>query len=228
MYNVKSKWLKCALSLLGSLSTGHAALAADLYAPVKPAVFLPFFVHAGAAGIFLSEGAKVAVAGVGVPGANIYVASQLTVVVEAGYFITPEIAVSFTGGFPPTVDVIGRGAIAGLGRVGTSTYGPTTLTAHYHFRQFGRFQPYIGAGPAFMIVFDTKDGALANLKLNHAVGFATQIGADYMFDEKWGVFIDVKKAYLRTTATGFLGPAPVKSNVKLDPLVVHTGLTYRF
>ena len=225
----QAKFIPALLAAGLACQVAHAANIPAVYAP-PPAVIssLPFFVHVGAAGIFLSEGAKVTLLGAPVVGANVKIASQLTGVVEAGYFVTPEVAVSFTGGFPPTVDIIGRGTILGLGRLGTATYGPSTLTAHYHFKNFGRFQPYIGAGPTFMIVFGTKDGALTNLKVNNAVGFAVQAGADFMFDDKWGVFVDVKKAYLRTTATGLLFGLPTKSAVKLDPLVIHTGLTYRF
>jgi outer membrane protein len=60
------------------------------------------------------------------------------------------------------------------------------------------------------------------------MGVAFQVGADYMITDNWGVFVDVKKAILRTEATGFLGPAPIRADVKLDPLVLHTGVTYRF
>jgi outer membrane protein len=103
-----------------------------------------------------------------------------------------------------------------------------TLTAHYHFSGLGRLQPYIGAGPAFMYVFDDKDGIMGDLKIGHTVGFAVQIGADYMITDRWGIFVDVKKAILRTDATGSLGVAPVSADIKLDPLVVHTGVTFRF
>jgi outer membrane protein len=66
------------------------------------------------------------------------------------------------------------------------------------------------------------------LKVKNTVGIAFQAGADIMVNRHWGVFVDVKKALLRTTATGYLGPAPVKADVKLDPLVLSGGVTYRF
>jgi len=220
------------LSAMVAAITPNLAKAADApvryTAPAIPATNLPFFLHIGPAGLLLSESAKMNVGGAPFPGGSVRIDSQITAAIELGYFVTPEIAVSFTGGFPPTVDVMGKGTAAGLGRIGKATYGPTVLSAHYHFKQFGAFQPYIGAGPTFMIVFGTKDGAMSNVKLNNAVGFAGQIGFNYMFDQKWGMFVDVKKAYLRTTSTGTLGGAPVKANIKLDPLVLHSGLTYRF
>jgi outer membrane protein len=187
-----------------------------------------FFVHAGPAGVDLDEGAEIYAGGYKIPDGDISVKSHLTFAIEAGYFITPNIAVSFTGGLPPNVKVEAAGSMDGMGRVGATTYGPMTLTAHYHFTGLGRLQPYIGIGAAFMHVFDETDGLMGSLKLDNAMGVAFQIGADYMITDRWGVFVDVKKALLRTQATGYLGPAPIRADVKLDPLVLHTGVTFRF
>ncbi len=187
-----------------------------------------FYVHVGPAGVFLNESASMEAAGQPVAGANISIKSQFTLAVEAGYFLAPNVAISFTGGFPPVAKIEAAGAMDGLGRVGATTYGPMTLTAHYHFTGWGPFQPYVGVGPAFMYVFNDKDGVMTKLKVDNTLGLAFQVGADFMLDSRWGLFFDVKKAILRTTATGFLGPVPIKADVKLDPLVIHSGLTYRF
>lgn len=209
-----------------------AAFAADLpraaVLPPAPSFLSGFFIHAGPGGLVLSESARISLGGNRVQGGSIQVDPQLSPVVEVGYFLNQNFAVSFTGGYPPTVDVMGKGVVAGLGRMGTMTYGPATLTAHYHFTGFGRIQPYIGAGPTFMYVFNTRDGALSNFQVSNALGFAAQVGVDIMINDNWGAFIDVKKAYLRTTSTGTLGGAPTKSKAVLDPLVIHTGISYRF
>jgi outer membrane protein len=219
-----------ALAVLATFAT--AASAADLRGTQGPdgtssdAGF--FFVHLGAAGLILDEGAEIYAGGYRISGGDISVKSHLTFAAEVGYYFTPNIAVSFTGGVPPNVKIKADGSMDGLGRVGATTYGPMTLTAHYHFTGWGRLQPYVGIGPAFMYVFDEKDGLMGSLDIDHAIGVAFQVGADYMITDNWGVFVDVKKAILRTEATGFLGPAPIRADVKLDPLVLHTGVTYRF
>lgn len=217
-----------AAGLLGPVRSEATDLLRPTVAPVASSWQSGWFVHAGPAGLVLNESAKISLGGARVPGASISIDPQLTAAVEFGYFFNPNFAVSFTGGFPPTVDVLGRGTVAGLGKLGTATYGPATLTAHYHFTGFGNIQPYIGAGPTFMYVFNTKDGALSDLKLANAVGFAVQAGVNVMIDRNWGVFFDVKKAYLRSTTTGTLGGIPAKGKVVLDPLVIHTGVTYKF
>lgn len=187
-----------------------------------------FFVHLGPAGLMLDESAEIYAAGYRIPGGDISIKSHPTFVVEAGYFINPNIAVSLTGGLPPNIKIEADGTMDGMGRVGATTYGPMTLTAHYHFTGLGRLQPYIGAGPAFMYVFDATDGLMGSLKIKNAVGVAFQVGADYMITDRWGIFVDVKKAILRTEATGFLGAAPIRADIKLDPLVIHTGVNLRF
>jgi outer membrane protein W len=49
-----------------------------------------------------------------------------------------------------------------------------------------------------------------------------------MINPRWGAFIDVKKAWVGTLATAFLGPNPVRAKVSIDPIVANFGLTYRF
>jgi outer membrane protein len=207
-----------------------AALAADPAHPSLSEIGLRpgFYLHIGPAGVFLDEGATMKADGQRVPGADISIAPQPTAVVEAGYFFTPNLAVSLTGGLPPFAEIEAAGSLKGLGMVGETTYGPVTLTAHYHFTGLGRVQPYIGLGPAFMVVFDETDGLMGDLQIDHAFGFAFQAGLDLMLDKHWGVFVDVKKAILRTRATGFIGPVPVEADVTLDPLVLNAGVSYRF
>jgi outer membrane protein len=218
--------------LLGIIAAGPTQ-AADMpagrsAAPPQLGTAPPYFLHVGAAGLVLDEGAAIYAGGSLIPGGTIKIKSHLTFAVEAGYFITPNIAVSFTGGLPPTVKIDAAGAMDGMGRVGATTYGPMTATIHYHFTNFGPFQPYIGAGPAFMYVFSERDGIMNGLRIEHTAGFAVQAGADYMLTERWGIFVDVKKAILRTEASGFLGGVPISADIKLDPLVIHSGVTFRF
>lgn len=222
-----------ALGLLCGLAVGTHASAADLapapaYAIPPAPDFKRFYIHAGPAGMFYSESAKMRAGGLAIPGADVRIPNSLTFAIEAGYFLTPNFAIGFAGGYPPLVKVEAKGSINGLGTLGKVAGGPTALTAQYHFTGMGRFQPYIGIGPSLMIIFNDKDGAVANLKTDHALGIAGQIGFNYMLNDNWGVFVDLKKVYLRARTTGTMGGAPIKATVKLDPLVLHTGVTYRF
>lgn len=229
------RFRSAALGLLCVLAGFTGAHAADLgirkgFEPPPPEPFdlKRFYIHAGPAGLIYSEDAKMHAGGTRIPGADVRIPNSLTFAAEIGYFFTPNFAIGFAGGYPPLVKVEARGSITGLGTLGKVTGGPTALTAQYHFTGLGRFQPYVGVGPSLMIIFKDHDRVVTDLKTDHAVGLAGQVGFNYMFDENWGFFFDAKKVYLRAKTAGNLGPAPIKATVTLDPLVLHSGVTYRF
>jgi outer membrane protein len=142
--------------------------------------------------------------------------------------VTPNVAISVTGGFPPIAKIVAGGTMTGLGTVAKTVGGPVAATVHYHITSLGAFQPYIGVGVAALIVFNDEDRLLQRYETRNAIGPVVQGGFDVMLNEHWGVFFDVKKAFLTANTKGTLNGVPVRSSVSLDPLVLHTGLTYRF
>lgn len=207
------------LAALASASMATAASAQDASR---------WIVHAGPAFVDPDESALMTAGGAPVPGANVKIKGKWTVEGELTYLVTPHIGLAVAAGAPPTFDIQTAGSLAGLGKAGEMTGGPAGLLVQYHFNPQGKFQPYVGAGASFLVVFDTKDGVLTKVKAKSAVGTALQVGANMMFTDKVGGFIDVKKAFVDTTATGFLGAAPVRAKVQVDPLVYNAGVAWRF
>lgn len=121
---------------------------------------------------------------------------------------------------------------AGVGtKVGSTWALPPTLTLQYHFTDFGAFKPYIGAGVNYTLFYGEKSAranTIRHLRVQSAVGFAAQVGFDYMLDKNWGINLDVKKLYLRPVAKANSALGPVKAKVKLDPWIVGVGVTYKF
>lgn len=187
-----------------------------------------WFVHFGPGGLFYDSHGTMKAGGVTVPGASAHVADNYSALLELGYFFDRNFAVSFTAGIPPTAKLTGTGTVAALGKVGEAVYGPAALTVHYHYKDLGAFQPYAGLGAAYAFIFDEKDGSVTNLKVKGAPAFVLQGGFDYNLDRNWGVFVDVKKLWLAVDVNGNIGPAPATGRVTADPLVLHSGLTYRF
>lgn len=190
--------------------------------------FSNFFIRTGPAGLVPSESAKIKAGGIALDGADISIGTHYTGTIEFGYSFNQNLAVTFTGGYPPTIDINGAGILAGLGKLGSITYGPTALTMQYTFTELGRIKPYVGAGPMFMFVFDNDDAALKDLKVKSAVGAVVQAGIDFDVADNWGLYVDVKKGYLRTKSTGSLGGMPISADVKLDPFVIGAGVKLRF
>lgn len=138
---------------------------------------------------------------------------------------------------------------------------PPSLLLHYHFTNFGAFQPYLGVGvnfttmlfpvpmplkyaiplPLALLGGTSGVASLNSASISPSWGVVGQAGADYMFDENWGVNVDVKyvmmepkvhargSVFLRGAGQRF-SPiyAPVNVDVKINPIVVSAGLTYRF
>jgi outer membrane protein len=49
-----------------------------------------------------------------------------------------------------------------------------------------------------------------------------------MLTPKWGVNANVSHLFLSTHAGGVYGGLEVGAKAKLDPTIIHTGVTYRF
>ena len=166
-----------------------------------------------------------------IPGAGARLQDNTALLAEIGYRVTPNWSAGLTFGIPPTTKVNGTGTAEPFGEFGRVKYGPLGMTAQYQFNAGGTLQPYVGAGAVYYMVFSSKDAAITQLEVDNAWGSVIQVGADYNLTPTVGLFFDVRKLYLKTTATGFLpaaGGAPVKADATLNPLVIHAGLLVRF
>jgi outer membrane protein len=229
--NVSSR---AAMALLLA-SVALPAFAADLpgvRAPAAPLLIQessPWMIRVRALVVAPQSSASVSVnGGAGVSGLK----ASTTVVPELdiSYFFTKNIAAELILGVTPH-DVKGTGALASLGKIGSTWLLPPTLMLQYHFTEFGAFKPYVGAGVNYTFTFSNKEaGAMSAFKVKSAPGVALQAGFDYMLDQHWGLNFDVKKLWLRPDATATLisGSTPVTAKVKLDPWLIGAGVTYRF
>lgn len=185
-------------------------------------------IRAGVTGLSLADRIDLSVGGQPFAGADLSTREHYTASVQIGYFLTPHFGVNATLGLPPTVNIYGGGSIGALPQLGKATYGPTALTLQYHPLRHGRIRPYVGAGLSYMIVFDTEDGAFADLEVDNDVGFAFEAGTDFMINNSTGVFIDVKKALLRPVARGTFNGQPVIGETRLDPWAFSAGVAFHF
>jgi outer membrane protein len=177
--------------------------------------------------IAFSEAAEIRASGLNVPGAQVSIPSNTTVGAEFGYYIRPNWAIAATVGIPPHAQIAGAGSVTPPGILGTITYAPAAIVTNYHF-QLRRIRPYVGAGISPLIVFGTTDGLVKSLRVRNTVGPAAQVGIDVSLQGRFGIYFDAKKTRLRTTGSGLLGSIPVNATLKLDPLILSTGVNVRF
>jgi outer membrane protein len=193
-----------------------------------------FYFNLGAAGLLFDTSASINAVGRPLPGSNLRASNNVTLGFGVGYFLTRNVSLLVLLGVPPETTLTGRGTFSGL-TLGKVTYGPSMLTANYHFRQFGTFQPFLGAGITYTVVFGTKDNAIVDLRVNNSIGAVIRAGFDVMLSDRWGAFLSVSKVFVSTNASGnanpaipVLGGAPVSAHVSFNPLVLFSGITCRF
>jgi outer membrane protein len=208
------------LALCGLLLAASPAAAED----ANP----KWFVRAGVTRLKLADKIQLNFAGAPVPGAGVHTPPHYTPTVQVGRFLTDHVAIALTAGIPPHIAIDGRGSLQPFGRLAETTYGPAVLTVQYHPLRTGPVRPYLGVGAAYMIIFSTKDGAFQNVSIANDLAPALEGGTDLMVSRQVGLFLDVKKAFLRTTARGTFGGAPVVGKVRLDPLALTAGVAFHF
>ena len=131
--------------------------------------------------------------------------------------------------------------VESLGKVGTVTHIPPTLSVNYHFLPKASFQPYVGAGVNLTIFWDDEeDGTLKDIggtlevKDDTSVGLAGQIGADWIINDNWFVNLNLRYMQIDNDAKVFVpdpivpGGGTVEANVNIDPYVYGLHVGYKF
>tara|TARA_Y100000780_G_scaffold228683_1_gene247049 strand:+ start:13852 stop:14490 length:639 start_codon:yes stop_codon:yes gene_type:complete len=117
---------------------------------------------------------------------------------------------------------------AGGTDLGNAWILPPSLTLQYHFTPDQKFSPYVGAGINYSMFYgeDADEGA-SKLDVDGGFGWVLQAGADYWFNDHWGMNADVK--YINLDVDVHVNNGAVNANnVKLDPVIAGVGVSYRF
>jgi outer membrane protein W len=198
-----------------------------------------------------------------IPGASTSTSFSIIPMLDVAYYLTQNWAVE-------AICCVSHNHIQGTGTIQSefahTWVFPPTLLLQYHFTNFGAFQPYLGVGVNFTTYWGTRVNAQTwplgivpgsplgvggaglvgvnsqfyNATVTPSWGVAGQVGFDYMFNEHWGVNLDLKyimmepTVHANVTATSPQAPGlgalfiPVRVYLPIDPLVVSAGVTYRF
>jgi outer membrane protein len=142
--------------------------------------------------------------------------------VDITYFFNKNIAAELVLSYPQRVEVK-----AGQASLGTVTALPPTLLAQYHFTQFGPLKPYVGAGINYTRFGsrELNNGSDFYSVEKSSIGYAAQIGADYMLTKNWGINLDVKYIQIKTDV---LSAGVSAGTLDLSPIATSVGVTYKF
>jgi outer membrane protein len=156
--------------------------------------------------------------------------TQLTGAVN--YMVTDNINVHVPLGFGFKHDVIGAGAIAGVGVIATTKALPITAIGQYRFMEANaKFRPYAGAGlsyakfyketgTAVLTALTNPGGAATTLSFESKIAPTIQLGVVYNVNDKFYVDASYTKTFLSTKGTLSTGQT---LETKLNP----TGLTFQ-
>lgn len=135
-------------------------------------------------------------------------------------------------------DIVGDGAIAGVGKIGEVRALPITLLAQYRFFGAGNdLRPYIGLGPTYAKFYKARStaaltaltgGSPANpttLSIESKWALTGQVGVGWAFAPRWSIDANVTKTALKTRATLSTGQT---LDATLDPWSYSVAVGYRF
>ena len=140
------------------------------------------------------------------------------------YMMTANWAVELLAAYPFEHDI----SLVGGPEVGSTKQLPPTVSLQYHFLPDSTFQPYVGLGVNYTNFFSEKlYGPLegASLSLDDSWGWAGEIGADIMLNEKW--FLNLNLRYIGIESDATVNGEPF-GKVKIDPWVYGAHAGFRF
>lgn len=151
------------------------------------------------------------------------------------YMLTNNIAIDVPLALPFKHDIVGDGAIKGVGKLGETQALPITVFAQYRFLDANaKFRPYAGIGLTYAKFFKEKGTATLSaltgghpttLSIQSKAALTPQLGATYALNDKWFVDAFVSKTFLKNRTTLSTGQT---IDVKLDPLSYGVHVGYKF
>ena len=171
------------------------------------------------------------------PGTKTDVHSGSAPMLCVAYMLTDHIAAELGLGLGYKHDLVGDGAIKGVGKIGTVQQLPPSLFAQYRFLEAkSAFRPYVGLGLTYaMFQKETGSAALTattnpggpgtTFKVDNAWGITPQLGVTYAINEKWFADSAVSKTFIKTKTTLSTGQT---QDIRLDPISFNVSIGYRF
>jgi len=171
------------------------------------------------------------------PGTKIDVKEAGAPIMTLTYIYSSGISFELYAGLPYEHDIVGDGAIKGVGKIASVKQVSPTLFAQYRFfDKESTFRPYVGLGVTYAYFYGEEGSgnltALTNpggdptlLEVDDAWGISPQVGATVKIDRNWFVDMAVIKSFVKTTSHLSTGQS---IDTKLDPLAVSLSVGYRF
>lgn len=178
----------------------------------------------------------ITVAGAPATGASVAIDDQDVLLGDLGFAIDDHWTARLAMGAPIDLPVNAGGSLRAPGSPLAGTLGevqvaPVVVSVLYTPRDFGRLEPYVGAGVAYAWMREAQGVDVQSLRATSEWGVVLQAGCEAALSRRWSAFVDARKLYVDTSVSGVvaqLGGVPVAASVGLDPLILNAGIGYRF
>lgn len=171
--------------------------------------------------------------------AKLEVGSNTIPELDISYYFTKNIAAELILALGTRHDVNVSGTGGSINHnLGSVNLLPPTLTAQWHFMPDQTFDPYVGAGLAYVLGMDRKLtadsvdllGAQPIRIDRNSFGTVLQAGFDVNLQDKWLLNFDVKKLWVGTDVELNVSGTGWKKidNLDINPLVVSVGFGKKF
>ncbi|MBB5414325.1 outer membrane protein [Paraburkholderia atlantica] len=180
------------------------------------------------------------------PGTGAHATSTDTMGITTEYYVTDHIGIATLIGLPLTVDLVGDGALAKYGTLGSTRPIPPALVFRYHLLSAqSKFRPFIGLGVNYtwftqvrttnsrFVTDSLGPGGSAHASLSSSWNPVFEIGAYYAMTNHWSVGASVGyvpvKTHLTLDGTTAKGTQIVStSTIRLNPVNVFLNVAYTF
>ncbi len=147
--------------------------------------------------------------------------------ITAGHYIIDHVAVEGSISTPATTNNNPAGSLAGLPNLGDDEFVLATFGLSLRPVK-GPIQPYVGGGVQFQFTTQQRDGLANGLNIANTKGLYVNGGVEFDLTDRFGVFVDVRKAFYHTSGTGLLAGNQINAKAVLDPLTISVGGVARF
>lgn len=172
------------------------------------------------------------------PGTKADVSSDTQVTAGLTWMATDNISVDVPLSLGFQHDLMGAGAIAGVGKIGETKALPITVLAQYRFFEpTAQFRPYLGGGLTYAKFYKSRStmaltgltgGSASNpttLSIDSKLCVTVQLGLSVNLAPRWSLDMAVLKTALKTTAHLSTGQT---LDVTLNPTSYTVGVGYQF
>ena len=154
------------------------------------------------------------------------------------YFVDDHLAIDLPLALPFKHDVVGAGAVDGVGKVAEVKALPITLLAQYHFLDPSQqIRPYLGGGLTYAKFFKERTTAALSaltggtpsnpttMEVDPKLGVTVQVGTTVKITDRISFDAALLKTWLKTTAHLSTGQS---IDFKINPYTVSLGVGYKF